>query len=275
MNQTVIGVFDTSTQAKSAKEALIAADFDSGNIDFSQFGEQGHRGADYQEEHRNSVTGFFANLFDTDDTTAHQYSDVASRGTVVTVHTSTMDHAKRAAAILDQHGAIDFDDRATAYETSYKKNAKYDAAANNRNYDLDHDTIKVIKENVNVGKREVQGGSVSVRSRIVEKPVTEDLRLRYEEVYVRRNPVDRVATEADFAAAGGTITARETAEEAVVAKEARVVEEIEVGKDVKTRTQTINETVRETEVDVTTDGLDKKRTLDANAKPGYDKSKKA
>ena len=237
MNQTVIGVFDTTTQANSAKEALIEAGISTSNIDFSSYGEKGYAGDDYND-HNDSVTGFFTNLFDTDHDTATRYADVASRGTVVTVHTKTMAEAKKAAAILDQYGAIDFDKRSTAY-------AKTAATGT-----LDADTIKVIEENISVGKREVQTGGVSVRSRIIEKPVHETLRLRREEVFVKRTPVNRPATEADFAAATGTISVVETAEEAVVAKNAQVVEEIEVGKNVSTRTEEINETVRETEVDI-------------------------
>lgn len=238
MNQTVIGVFDTSNHAKSAKESLVDAGFTKSNIDLSTFGEKGYQSEKYDNERSSSVTGFFSNLFGTDEDTATRYADVASRGTVVTVYTATMEEAKKAAAILDQFGAIDFDQRSAAYQNTAPTG------------ELHGDTIKVIEENVAIGKREIETGGVQVRSRIVEKPVHEDLRLRYEEVYVKRNPVNRVATEADFAAASGTISVTETAEEAVVGKEARVVEEIEVGKDVKTRTEAINETVRETEVDI-------------------------
>lgn len=237
MNQTVIGVFDTTNHATSAKEALVAAGFKASDIDFSTYGEKGYSGSTYDKS-SNSVTGFFASLFDTDETTATRYADVASRGTVVTVHTTTMEHAKKAAAILDQYGAIDFDQRSTAYATTGATG------------ELHTDTLKVIEENISVGKREVETGGVTVRSRIIEKPVTETLRLRQEHVYVKRNPVDRAATEADFAAATGTLSVTETAEEAVVGKSARVVEEIEVGKNVDTRTEEIRETVRETEVDV-------------------------
>jgi len=84
----------------------------------------------------------------------------------------------------------------------------------------------------------------------VAKPVQETLRLREENITIERTPVDRVATAADFADATGTITLTETAEEAVVSKTARVVEEINLSKEVDTRTETINETVRETEVEV-------------------------
>ncbi len=239
MNQTVIGVFDTNNHANSAREALVDAGFTKSNIDFSTYGEKGYAHDEYNDNHSNSVTGFFRDLFDTDDHTATTYADVASRGTVVTVHTTTMDEAKRAAAILDSYGAIDFDNRAAAYKQVDVNSGK-----------LAGDTIKVINENIAVGKRDVVTGGVEVRSRIIEKPVTETLRLRQEEVFVKRTPVDRVATEADMAAGTGTISVTETAEEAVVAKEARVVEEIEVGKNVTERSETINDTVRETEVDV-------------------------
>ncbi|NJC24757.1 YsnF/AvaK domain-containing protein [Neolewinella antarctica] len=237
MTQTVIGVFDTNAQATSAKEALMTAGITAGDIDFSTYGEKGYANKDYSN-HESGVSGFFADLFGTDDKTAHQYADVASRGTVVTVHTKTMEHAKKAAAILDQHGAIDFDGRATAYKATAGK-AK-----------LNDETIKVIEENIAVGKREVTTGGVTVRSRIVEKPVHETLRLRQEEVYVKRTPVDREATAADLKATTGNISVTETAEQAVVGKNARVVEEIEVGKKVNTRTEEINDTVRKTEVDI-------------------------
>jgi stress response protein YsnF len=46
---------------------------------------------------------------------------------------------------------------------------------------------------------------------------------------------------------------RETAEEAVVAKTARVVEEVVVGKESSQRTETVNDTVRGTEVEVERD----------------------
>jgi len=46
------------------------------------------------------------------------------------------------------------------------------------------------------------------------------------------------------------IEATETAEEAVVAKEARVTEEVVVRKQAEERTETVRDTVRRTEVEV-------------------------
>ena len=66
------------------------------------------------------------------------------------------------------------------------------------------------------------------------------MRLREEKVTVERRPVDRPATEADFAAAGkDVIEMTETAEEPVVTKQARVVEEVVVHKEVTEHTETV------------------------------------
>ena len=63
--------------------------------------------------------------------------------------------------------------------------------------------------------------------------------------------MNRPATEADFAAfKEGTVEMIETAEVPVVAKEARVVEEVSLGKEATERSETIRDTVRKTEVDV-------------------------
>jgi len=111
--------------------------------------------------------------------------------------------------------------------------------------------IPIIEENIEVGKREVKTGGVRVKSRIVERPVEESLRLREERVNVERNPVDRAATEADLKNfQERDIEMVERAEVPVVNKEARVVEEVSVSKNVEERKETIQDTVRKTEVDV-------------------------
>jgi len=112
-------------------------------------------------------------------------------------------------------------------------------------------TIPVIEENLEVGKRTVQTGGAYIKSRIVEKPVEETVNLQEEHVRVERNPVDRPASSTDFDNfKEGVVQVEEHAEVPVVNKEARVVEEISVNKDVEERTQTVRDTVRKTEVDV-------------------------
>ena len=112
------------------------------------------------------------------------------------------------------------------------------------------EAIPVIEEQVRVGKREVGRGNVRVRSYVVERPVEEQVNLREERVTVERRPVDRELTSGAAAFQERTIEATERGEEAVVDKQARVVEEVGLRKDVDTRTETVRDTVRKTEVEV-------------------------
>ncbi|MGB3798391.1 MAG: YsnF/AvaK domain-containing protein [Lewinella sp.] len=258
-NQTVIGVFDTLSQARSARKALIEKNIKEQSIDVSKYGEHGRRGENYERE-SSKVEGFFDRLFGDDDhdndrdyKRSEAAHDVASRGTVVTVHTTTMEQAKDAAAILDRFGAIDFDDRYNQYQDDSFDADRNRNQLNDRFGDVDgSQTIEVIKEDVQIGKREVTtGGGVTVRSHVIERPVEETLRLRDEEVFVDRKQVNRPATDADFK--DRTISVQEKHEEAVVSKEARVTEEITVGKKVTSHDETVRETARETEVDIEND----------------------
>ncbi len=110
------------------------------------------------------------------------------------------------------------------------------------------DKLEVVQENLQVGKREVERGGMRVRSFVTETPVNEQVTLREEHVDVQRTPVDRPATADAFQA--GTIEMRETAEVPVVAKEARVVEEISLNKTASERTETVSDTVRRTDFEV-------------------------
>ena len=121
----------------------------------------------------------------------------------------------------------------------------------NRNNLNTNQSIPIIEENLQVGKREVETGGVRVRSRIVERPVEEHLRLREEHVSIQRNPVNRPLSDADLSNfKEGTIEMTEHAEVPVVNKEARVVEEVTLGKEVTERDEVVSDTVRKTEVDI-------------------------
>ncbi len=113
------------------------------------------------------------------------------------------------------------------------------------------DAMPVVEEQLQVGKRAVQRGGVRIYRHVTETPVQESVQLREEHVLVQRTPVDQPASAADIDAfKEGTLEVRATAEEAVVGKTARVVEEVRVGKEVTERTETISDTVRRTDVEV-------------------------
>jgi stress response protein YsnF len=219
MASTVVGFFDSNEEAQNAVEQLIDQGFDRSDVDISS----GANAATMQattdgntnnEENQSGISKFFKNLFGNDDDEADRYTTVGSRSnTIVTVHAQTADDAERAADLLDDYGAIDVNERATEYgftpgnmdaganyavdpaaTTDYTNTsntaANYAATTDagtttGANLSTNSDeVIPVVKENLEVGKRTVQTGGVRVRSRIVERPVQESIRLREEQVRI-------------------------------------------------------------------------------------------
>ncbi|MGI4761059.1 MAG: DUF2382 domain-containing protein [Janthinobacterium lividum] len=263
-NNTVIGIFESAAEAKQAVQQLISAGFEQDYIDISQASFGADNTSDTPTnttdtapkaigeaagQTKDKVGGFFSSLFGSDDDEADTYAAVTRSGhSLVTVHVDTLEQAHKAADMLDHAGALDVDSKAAEYGV----NNRYTASRQEKQQDqADGMKAEVIKETLQVGKRTEQTGGVRLRSRIVEKPVEASVRLREEHVTVQRTPVNRPATEADFTAfKTGDVTLTESAERAVVGKEAHVVEEVSLGKQVTEREEVIHDTVRNTEVDV-------------------------
>jgi len=267
MAQTVIGFFDNASEAQQAVEQLVSNGISRASIDLaasggssassgmtsgtSSYGSTGSTSHD--EGFGDKVSRFFGNLFDSDDDRS-RYSTVASRSTTVTVHATSAAEAEMAADLLDRYGAVDVDERASQYgygatTASTTTDTSY-ADTTNRTADTTG-AIPIIEENISVGKRVVETGGVRLRSRIIERPVEESVRLRVEHVHVERNPVNRPATEADLNGfRESSIEATEHAEVPVVGKTARVVEEVRLDKEVTEREEVVRDTVRRTDVDV-------------------------
>lgn len=265
MAQTVVGFFDDAAGAQRAVEQLVSNGFSRNSIDVSSgsgsssnASTSGTHGTDQNE---NGVTRFFKSLFGDNNDEADRYSRVGMRSnSIVTVHAQSSDEAERAADLLDDYGAVNVNERASEYDQT---NASANYSGTSASGDMesrrsnvsdasDSDTtVNRIEEELQVGKRTVERGGVRVRSRIVEKPVEESIRLREERVTVERNPVDRVANRDELSNfEERDIELTERAEVPVVNKEARVVEEIRVSKDVQEREETVRDTVRKTEVDI-------------------------
>ncbi len=113
-------------------------------------------------------------------------------------------------------------------------------------------TISLAEESLDVGRRTVERGTTRVRRYVVERPVEEQIRLRDEHVSVFRRPVTgRGTTLAPDAFSEKIIEMNETSEEAVVAKKAFVAEEVVVRKAVDEHVETVRDTVRKEEVEIT------------------------
>jgi stress response protein YsnF len=265
--QTVIGFFDDQQEALRAIEQLQSRGIGRDRIDVSR-GSTGTTevSSEHSDHDRHSgIGGFFRNLFSDDDDQADRYSKVASSSNaIVTVHAQSREEAEAAADILDDCGAVDVDERASQYGFTNTRSAE--TLSERQNIASDRDTtIERIEENLEVGKRTVEQGGVRVRSRIVERPVEEHIRLREEHVSVQRQAVDRPVSGDELTNfREQDIELTERREVPVVNKEARVVEEISLSKDVTERDETINETLRNTEVDINKVDRNSNRNTDSD-----------
>jgi uncharacterized protein (TIGR02271 family) len=217
------------------------------------------------------------------DEDAHVYAEGIRRGgALVSVNTSD-DRVDMIAGIMQRHGVVDIDERASewrgsgwdrfdergqpytsdeinSFRTSRGSNvaATGSARSERRTMEGDEAVLPVVEEELQVGKRQVQRGGVRVHTVVEERPVEEQVNLREERVHVERRPVDRPVADADMNAFRETsFEVTETAEEAVVQKRARVIEEVVVHKDVEDRTETIRDTVRRQDVHVHEEGAER------------------
>jgi uncharacterized protein (TIGR02271 family) len=107
------------------------------------------------------------------------------------------------------------------------------------------------EERLTVDKRAEQAGAVTVGKRVVEEEQSVDVPVTREEVTIQRRDVDRPATDEDLR--NETVTVPVVEERVVTGKEARVVEELEVGKTAKTDTKRVTDTVKREEFDIDAD----------------------
>lgn len=262
MKKTVVAIFNSMEEAETAADDLFDNGFLKENIDVSS-------GEKYEEDEKgeSGITRFFKNLFGTNDEKTKRYSHVAKKGYVVAVHTQSEEEALEACEILDDNGAIDVNDHYNKYFTPVKedrdetndeeiedeniKNNVEDDTGDEIANESQSKTVPVIEENLQVHKKEVPTGGVRVRSRIVEKPVEENLRLREEHVHVERRKVDRAPTDEELRNFKNETTEfTEHAEVPEVEKTPKVVEEVRVQKDVDHRNETVHDKVRSSDVDV-------------------------
>ena len=268
MDQTVIGVFDTYDHAERAKQQLIARGFSANDVQVRAHGGDvsGTGGSsaattttsDHDAGFMDSVRNFFSDLFGPDADDAGHYSEAVRRGGAVVAVTvadeSRVDSAREALAAT---GAFDIEKRVAEWKQTGYEGYRAEAAPYTRDEIAQERSrvIPVVEEELEVGKRQVDLGSVRVVSRVVETPVNESVTLREEHASIERRPVDRPASEADLANfREESIEVRETAEKAVVSKTARVVEEVSVGKTASERVEQVSDSVRKTVVDVQDEG---------------------
>lgn len=262
-SNTITAFFDSRSDADRAVDRLADAGIPRSSIQLVE-GASGEASATTTTtEH----TGFWTSLenffFPNED--RNTYAEGLRRGGyLVTVSGYPFDLHDTALDILDDDGSIDLDQRSQAWESEgWSRTGTVETPADTRSETAEaasaqptrlgadgDEVIPVVQEELRVGKRDVNNGRVRVRSYVSETPVNESVSLRDENVEVTRRSVDRPLSATDDAFVDRTIEAEEHREEAVVSKEARVVEEIGMRKTADQRQENISDTVRKTEVEI-------------------------
>jgi uncharacterized protein (TIGR02271 family) len=251
-DRTLVALFDDVATAQQVATELERSGFSRQDIDIQTGsaasdvarGNAGLSGAQSSDASGGGLSTFFRRLFGQDDhDDARVYGEAVRRGgALVTVNVDSAEE-DRAAEILERYGAVDVDTRPESYRTGTSTSGSGDATR-------EREVIPVVQEELAVGKRQVRKGGVRILDRTENRPVEEQVNLREEHVRVERHPTNRPATEADLRAHDQVIEVTEMAEEPIVDKRARVVEEVVIGKETSQRTETIRDTVRRSDVDV-------------------------
>jgi stress response protein YsnF len=217
--RSVIALYQDQNLSRSAVDDLVEHGFEKERINVMPDGEGAPEDSMMRELDAHNVP----------HDNAERYLEGVRRGySLILVETSD-DRAEEASHILDRHTPIDLG-----------------AATESGGY------VDVVEEEVKVGKRPVRRGGVRVHTHVSERPIDEDLTLREEHVHVERHPVDERLSpaEAEGAFKEETIEMEERGEEPVVAKEAHVVERVDLGKEVETRTEHVHEVERRKDVEI-------------------------
>jgi hypothetical protein len=252
----LVAFFPSVDSAQQARARLMQAGIAEASIRLS--GESDistRRRQDTEDE------GFFSWLFGSEDSVPDNerewYRGNLREGrAMLSVRVASEDELRRTESLLEQAGALEVerDDEGvgsgsamqtrsgtTASRGSSGKTARRGAAE-------EEEVIPVVKEELAVGKRATETRR-RIRTHVIERPVQQQVELQDETMIVERRP----ATGAS--AARGDLQEREYEiierhEEPVVEKRAQTAEEVVVKKNVKKRTETVSDKVRETQVEV-------------------------
>jgi uncharacterized protein (TIGR02271 family) len=256
MTMLVVGLFDDQTEANAALQDLTNSGFDRGSVERRSSGSRGGSSDLFRELREYGVP----------EQDARAYEAGINSGDSLLYLQTTDERGDLARDIMNRHGALDIhhahevrtgSSHATAGMAGSASAAALGAGTTGAatrataHTGTNEVAIPVVEEQLAVGKREVRRGGALIHTHITERPVEETVTLREEHVNVERHAVNRPVTSADTAAMReATYEVTETGEEAVVAKQARVVEEVVINKEATERTETIRDTVRRTDVDV-------------------------
>jgi uncharacterized protein (TIGR02271 family) len=113
---------------------------------------------------------------------------------------------------------------------------------------VDEQAVTRSEEELRVGKRSVDAGSVRLRKWVETEPVQATINLTRETVHVNREPIGEVVTGAEIGEQTIEIPLRD--EEAVVDKQVVAKERISLDRDAEERTETVGDELRKERVEI-------------------------
>ena len=246
-SRTLIATFADYETAQRAARELQSSGVPADSVHVDANSDTGTSDAIKDQHHEGGFMGWWNSLFGSDDNDRDRssYEGALAKGNTVVRATVPADAADASVDVLNRYGAIDVDEAAAGTDTTSMRGNTTATETDQRG------PIQVVEEELQVGKRAVRRGGVRIYSHVVSQPVEQQVHLREEHVNVERRPVNRDISPSEVSALRDqTIEVTETAEEPVIAKRARVTEEVVVGKEATDRTETVRDTVRHTEVEV-------------------------
>jgi uncharacterized protein (TIGR02271 family) len=235
MTQTVVALYDDRSEAQRVLDDLLANGFNRSEVHTL---DNSADNAQLLQELPSSVP----------EPDIRFYQEGVRQGGTLIVARVASNRAGQAADIMARYNMVDVDARSKQY-------AQAGSNFQLRDYGDEDYVLPVVEEQIQVGKRQVERGRMRVYTRVTETPVEQNVTVRDETVHIERRPVNKPvdASNANLFE-DKSIEVTETDEEAVVSKEARVVEEVVVDKEMTERTETIRDTLRRTDVDIERSG---------------------
>jgi uncharacterized protein (TIGR02271 family) len=275
--EKVVAVFDTSDHAQTAVRALKSAGFSADDISVVSGETLDGQGAKVA-----TATGFWHRLFggDVDLHEAKVYGHTVDKGGSVVTLRAPDTMVQKAVDILHTHAPVDVNQRAASLgiiaagsaaissaaakvadkaaaiapavsQTAAKAATSVAATASTAERAIkDNEVISLAAEQLEVGKRQIETGMTRVRRFVIEKAVEAKVTLHEEHASIARRAVSDQSYIKDIDWSDRTIDVTETAEEPVISKSSRIVEEVVVGKEGSDRVETVKDKVRRQQVEI-------------------------
>ena len=243
--EKVVTAYDSVDKAKNAMKVLQNAGYDSTDLSIID------RSA--LKNHETDHVGLWRRLFGGNvwDHEAAVYGNTLDKGGAILAARVPDDEVARVMSLLDVHQPLDVHQAAAKIGETVPVQAKALVTPPIAKADAkDPEMLRLAEEQLNVGKRVFDTGTTRIRRFVTERPVEQQVSLHEEHAEVVRKAINDPSYVADIDWSDKAYEVTETAEQAVVSKSARVVEEVALRKSGSDRVETVKDTVRRQEVEV-------------------------